>query len=197
MVLLHLSPFGLQLEASCLQLSFFTYSCFGSFSAYNRTHRIRANPEKSDLENFRGPDWRNVVNVGNHFETPTPTYKAKLWTKTLPPKLSSLPCFEAFGVAFCPDVVHILPCMKGGAGFTRALLSTLCFAAFFLGKSCMKGGAGFTRALLRTLCFAVFGESSRGNTIRGNRTESLWEDICLWEGLWEDLWKPLKNLWNL
>ena len=39
-----------------------------------------------------------------------------------------------------------------------------------------------------------FGESSRGNTIRSNRTESLWEEICLWEGLWEDLWKPLKNL---
>ena len=43
---------------------------------------------------------------------------------------------------------------------------------------------------------ATFGESSRGNTIRGNRTESLWEEICLWEGLWEDLWKPLKNLWK-
>ena len=40
----------------------------------------------------------------------------------------------------------------------------------------------------------LFGESSRGNTIRGNRTESLWEEICLWEGLWEDLWKPLKKL---
>ena len=44
--------------------------------------------------------------------------------------------------------------------------------------------------------FSKFGESSRGNTIRGNRTESLWEEICLWEGLWEDLWKPLKNLWE-
>ena len=41
-----------------------------------------------------------------------------------------------------------------------------------------------------------FGESSRGNTIKGNRTESLWEEICLWEGLWENLWKPLKNLWK-
>ena len=43
---------------------------------------------------------------------------------------------------------------------------------------------------------ARIGESSRGNATRGNRTESLWEEICLWEGLWEDLWKPLKNLWK-
>ena len=41
-----------------------------------------------------------------------------------------------------------------------------------------------------------FGESSRGNTIRSNRTESLWEEICLSESLWEDHWKPLKNLWK-
>ena len=37
--------------------------CRGSLAAWIRTHRmIGANPEKSDLVNFRGPDWRNLVN---------------------------------------------------------------------------------------------------------------------------------------
>ena len=69
--------------------------------------------------------------------------------------------------------------------------------------------SGFCRQVLRNVSHStkpveerfcrtpkVLGESSRGNTMRGNRTESLWEEICLWEGLWEDLWKPLKNLWK-
>ena len=53
-----------------------------------------------------------------------------------------------------------------------------------LGKNCNLTG-----------CFGPqkIGERSRG---KNNRTESLWEEICLWEGLWEDLWKPLKNLWK-
>ena len=56
----------------------------------------------------------------------------------------------------------------------------------------------------------IFGESSRGNTIRGNRTESLWEGNLPLRGslrgplktLWkisENFWKPLKiseNLWK-
>ena len=29
----------------------------------------------------------------------------------------------------------------------------------------------------------------KGQHDRGNRTESLWEGICLWEGLWEALWE--------
>ena len=37
------------------------------------------------------------------------------------------------------------------------------------------------------------GESSRGNTIRGNRTESLWEGNLPLRG---SLREPLKNLWN-
>ena len=55
-----------------------------------------------------------------------------------------------------------------------------------------------TKLIRQNISFVMLplGESSRGNTIRGNRTESLWEEICLWEGLWEDLWKPLKNLWK-
>ena len=32
-------------------------------------------------------------------------------------------------------------------------------------------------------------QSLRGNRIRGNRTQSLWEKICLWEGVWEGLWE--------
>ena len=42
------------------------------------------------------------------------------------------------------------------------------------------------------LC-GFFWESSRGKTIRGNRTENPEREICLWEGLWEDLWKPQKK----
>ena len=41
--------------------------------------------------------------MGNHFNTPTPTYKAKIWTKTWPKKQSSLPCFKAFWARFRPD----------------------------------------------------------------------------------------------
>ena len=34
-------------------------------------------------------------------------------------KLSSLPCFEAFGAIFCPDFVHIFALYVGGGGHSR------------------------------------------------------------------------------
>ena len=40
--------------------------------------------------------------------------------------------------------------------------------------------------------FSRLGESSRGNTIRGNKTGSLWET----KSACERVWKPLKNLWK-
>ena len=37
--------------------------------------------------------------------------------KKMAAKLSSLPCFEAFWVIFCPVFVHIFPsCVWGGGG---------------------------------------------------------------------------------
>ena len=36
--------------------------------------------------------------------------------KNMAAKLSNFPCFEAFGVIFCPDFVYILALYVGGGG---------------------------------------------------------------------------------
>ena len=41
--------------------------------------------------------------LGNHVETPTPHIQGNNMNKNITPRLSSLPCFEAFGVIFCPE----------------------------------------------------------------------------------------------
>ena len=48
------------------------------------------------------------------------------------------------------------------------------------------------------LVSVIAGESSRGNTIRGNRIESLWEgNLPLSERTSENLWRISENLWRL
>ena len=54
--------------------------------------------------------------LGILFETPTPTYKANILTRTWPPKLPNLPCFEASGVISCPDVCSDFCLVCGGRG---------------------------------------------------------------------------------
>ena len=63
-----------------------------------------------------------VQNMGNRSDTPTPTYKAKIQTKIWSPELSSLPCFEAFGVIFCTDFCSYF-CLVCGGGMGHSSIS--------------------------------------------------------------------------
>ena len=61
--------------------------------------------------------------LGNHFETPTPTYKAKYEQKYGRINVE-FALFEAFWVIFCPDFCSFfcLVCGGGGRGVTSAFL---------------------------------------------------------------------------
>ena len=63
---------------------------------------------------------------GNNFETPTPTYMAKIWTNNMVPNLSKLPGSEAFGPFFVQIIL-----VYGGGGFTRAFLNHVTVFALF------------------------------------------------------------------
>ena len=45
--------------------------------------------------------------------------------KYMAPELSSLPCFDAFWVVFCPDICSYFCFACGGAGVTRAFLNNI------------------------------------------------------------------------
>ena len=54
--------------------------------------------------------------LGILFATPTPTYKAKIWTNIWPPNCRICLFFKAFGVIFCPDVCSYFCLVCGGWG---------------------------------------------------------------------------------
>ena len=56
-----------------------------------------------------------------------------------------------------------------------------------------KAPVGFLERLESTLRWVQFGERLRGNTMRGNKTESLWGKSSAERGLREDLRKPLRG----
>ena len=54
--------------------------------------------------------------MGKHFETPNPHIQGKNMNTNMATKLSSLPCFEAFGVMFCQDFCSDICFACGGRG---------------------------------------------------------------------------------
>ena len=55
-------------------------------------------------------------NCGDSFCDPNPHIQGKNMDKHLAPKLPNLPCFEAFGAIFCPDVCSYFCLVCGGRG---------------------------------------------------------------------------------
>ena len=60
--------------------------------------------------------WRRSLFLGILFATPTPHIQGKNMNKDMTPKLPNLPCFEAFGVIFWPDVCSYFCLVCGGRG---------------------------------------------------------------------------------
>ena len=56
---------------------------------------------------------------GESFCNPNPHIQGKNLNKNMAAKLSSLPCFEAFGAIFCRIFVHIFTLYVGGGGHSR------------------------------------------------------------------------------
>ena len=50
-------------------------------------------------------------------------------------------------------------------------------------------------------CEHFYRREFKGQQNRGNRTERLWEEICLWEGLWEGVfrvfWEAFRDFWEV
>ena len=54
--------------------------------------------------------------TGDSFCDPNPRIQDKNMNKNMAPKLPNWPCFEAFGVIFCPDVYSYFCLVCGGRG---------------------------------------------------------------------------------
>ena len=65
---------------------------------------------------------RSALNGGS-FCDPNPHIHGKNMNKNMAPKVPNLPCFEAFGVEFCPDVCSYFCLVCGGAGVTSVFLT--------------------------------------------------------------------------
>ena len=60
-----------------------------------------------------------VFLLGDSFCNPNPHIQGKNMDNNMAPKLPNLPCFEAFGVIFCPDVCSYFCLVCGGRGHQR------------------------------------------------------------------------------
>ena len=56
---------------------------------------------------------------------PQPPHTGQNMNNNLATKLSSLPCFEAISVIFCPNSVHSFALCVWGAGVTHAFLTSI------------------------------------------------------------------------
>ena len=56
------------------------------------------------------------IKIGDSFSNPNPHIQGKNMNKNMAPKLPHLPCFEAFGVIFCPDFSSYACLVCGGRG---------------------------------------------------------------------------------
>ena len=106
--------------------------------------------------------------LGNHFETPTPTHEAKTMNRNMAALLSSLPCFEAFWVIFCPYFCSYFCLVCGGRG-SLARLWGLCHVAY----------AFKTGSISHTMPLEIISWSIPGNTSCKNMHNIWMRLFCL------------------
>ena len=96
--------------ASALQEGPKPYSCL--------SNQQRGSPswKNSTRHSWKGSQPCSLAVLLVFQSNPNPHIQGKHMNKTMAPKLPNLPCFEAFGVVFCPHVCSYFCLVCGGGG---------------------------------------------------------------------------------
>ena len=119
--------------------------CLSDTRHFRHFHRFRGSEERSPCFQWVECKWGIILQ-------PQPLHTRQKYEQNMAGKLSSLPCFEAFGAIFCPMFFffHIFALYVGGGGHSRASEQIRHFAVFVRTAPFWRGTQ--TRFTKNTLC---------------------------------------------